>query len=103
MASHSEKTMKVEKKIDRGKVEIHEEECKGCGLCVAACPVHVMRLAEYLNSYGYHPVEYTGAGCTGCGICFYACPEPGAITVYVLESPARMVVTQGMSEALAAA
>lgn len=84
--------MKVEAKIDRGRVEILEEECKGCGLCVAACPVHVMRLADYLNSRGYHPAQYLGAGCTGCGVCFYACPEPGAMTVYTLESPAKEVV-----------
>jgi len=103
MASRSEDMMKVEAKIDRGKVEIQEEECKGCGLCVAACPVHVMRLAEYLNSYGYHPAQYLGAGCTGCGICFYACPEPGAMTVYTLESPARAVVAHERSEALVAA
>lgn len=25
-------------KPDRGKVELNSEECKGCGLCVEACP-----------------------------------------------------------------
>ncbi len=68
-------------KPDRGRVEVAVEECKGCGLCVEACPVGVMRLGEGFNSHGYHPAEYTGTGCTGCGVCFFACPEPGAITV----------------------
>lgn len=68
-------------KADRGWVELNSEECKGCGLCVEACPPRVLRLAEHLNRYGLHPATYTGAGCTGCGICFFACPEPGAITV----------------------
>jgi NAD-dependent dihydropyrimidine dehydrogenase PreA subunit len=80
--------MKDREKEDRGRVDIAAEECKGCGLCITACPVHVLQLAEYLNSRGYHPAFYLGTKCTGCGICFYACPEPGAITVYILESPA---------------
>jgi NAD-dependent dihydropyrimidine dehydrogenase PreA subunit len=63
-------------------VEIDEEECKGCGLCVEACPVKVLFQQTKLNAMGYHPAGYKGEGCTGCGVCFYACPEPGAITVY---------------------
>lgn len=72
-------------KPDRGIVEIHEDECKGCGLCVAACAPEVLRLSEELNHHGYHPAIYLGAGCTGCGMCFFACPEPGAILVYRLD------------------
>ena len=68
-------------KIDRGKVRLNSEECKGCGLCVEACPPKCLRLSEGLNRYGYHPAQYLGAGCTGCGICFFACPEPGGIVV----------------------
>jgi NAD-dependent dihydropyrimidine dehydrogenase PreA subunit len=80
---------RVEEKMDRGKVEILEEECKGCGLCVTACPIQVIKLTDRLNGHGYHPAMYLGEGCTGCGICFYACPEPGAITVYVLKRPVQ--------------
>jgi 2-oxoglutarate ferredoxin oxidoreductase subunit delta len=68
-------------KPGRGSVELNSEECKGCGLCVEACPPKVLRLADRLNRYGYHPAAYSGQGCTGCGICFFVCPEPGAITV----------------------
>jgi NAD-dependent dihydropyrimidine dehydrogenase PreA subunit len=68
-------------KPDRGSVVLNSEECKGCGLCVEACPPKVLRLASRLNRYGYHPADYAGSGCTGCGICFFACPEPGAIAV----------------------
>jgi NAD-dependent dihydropyrimidine dehydrogenase PreA subunit len=67
----------------RGFVVLNAEECKGCGLCVEACPPNVLYLAASLNRYGYHPANYGGAGCTGCGICYWACPEPGAIRVYV--------------------
>ncbi|MGD0698006.1 MAG: 4Fe-4S dicluster domain-containing protein [Terriglobia bacterium] len=75
----------------RGKVTIRVEECKGCGLCVEACPPKCLLLAPELSAYGVHPARYTGEGCTGCGICFYCCPEPGAITVYRVTTKARVV------------
>jgi NAD-dependent dihydropyrimidine dehydrogenase PreA subunit len=68
-------------KRDRGLLRVNQDECKGCGLCVEACPPRVIRLGERLNHYGYRTAAYAGAGCTGCGICFLVCPEPGAITV----------------------
>ena len=68
-------------KRDRGLLKIDTAECKGCGLCVEACPPKVIGLSDELNHYGYRTAKYAGAGCTGCGICFMACPEPGAITV----------------------
>ncbi|MBN2169820.1 MAG: 4Fe-4S dicluster domain-containing protein [Candidatus Krumholzibacteriota bacterium] len=61
---------------------VSAEHCKGCGLCVQACPQAVLALMSSFNSKGYHPAHYVGEGCTGCGMCFYACPEPAAITVY---------------------
>ena len=69
------------KKQDRGLLRVDGDECKGCGLCVEACPPKVIRLSERMNRYGYRTAMYAGAGCTGCGICFMVCPEPGAITV----------------------
>ncbi len=66
----------------RGHVVIDTEECKGCELCVEACPSSVLYSSDEFNTHGYHPAAYKGEGCTGCGICFYTCPEPGAMTVY---------------------
>jgi 2-oxoglutarate ferredoxin oxidoreductase subunit delta len=77
---------KPERKPDRGQLHIDEQECKGCGLCIEACPPKVIGVREHLNQYGYRTAVYAGAGCTGCGICFMVCPEPGAITVYRLVS-----------------
>jgi 2-oxoglutarate ferredoxin oxidoreductase subunit delta len=73
--------MKDVEKRDRGLMRVDVDECKGCGLCLEACPPKVVRLTERLNHYGYKTAVYVGAGCTGCGICFMVCPEPGAITV----------------------
>jgi NAD-dependent dihydropyrimidine dehydrogenase PreA subunit len=70
-----------ELKRDRGMLQIDVDECKGCGLCIEACPPKVIGMSDGLNHYGYRTAVYAGAGCTGCGICFMACPEPGAITV----------------------
>ncbi len=76
--------MAAEKKQDRGKLVVNENDCKGCGLCVEACPMHCIGMSEQLNHYGYKTAQYAGSGCTGCGICFMACPEPGALTVWRL-------------------
>jgi NAD-dependent dihydropyrimidine dehydrogenase PreA subunit len=83
-------------KRDRGYTEVDLEECKGCGLCIEACPQHLLRLSERLNHYGYRTAEYAGKGCTACGICAMACPEPGAITVYrAVKQAASNVVAEG--------
>ena len=66
----------------RGRVEIEADLCKGCLLCLEACPPGVLLASKDLNKMGYRPAEYTGKKCTACGICFYICPEPGAIRVY---------------------
>ena len=81
----------TESKPDHGQVRIDGEECKGCGLCVEACPPKVLDLGNSLNHYGYRTAVYAGVGCTGCGICFLACPEPGAITVLRLAAQPRLI------------
>jgi 2-oxoglutarate ferredoxin oxidoreductase subunit delta len=78
--------MIVGAKQDRGKIHVDINECKGCGLCIEACPPKVIAMSERMNHYGYRIAMYAGSGCTGCGMCFLACPEPGAITVSRLAS-----------------
>ena len=72
-----------ERKFDRGKIEILPDECKGCGLCISACPIKGIQFSESLNAQGFRPAYFVARTCSGCGICFYICPEPGAITVYL--------------------
>ena len=68
------------------RVEISQDNCKGCGLCVESCPKNCLAIDQtVINKMGLNPVVYKGSGCTGCGICFYTCPEPFAITVYKKE------------------
>ncbi len=68
---------------DRGDILIASHLCKGCTLCIAACPSGVLVQGSSLNRQGYYAVSYKGSGCSGCSICFYVCPEPGAITVRI--------------------
>lgn len=72
----------------KGWIEVSDQFCKGCDLCVNACPQHVLALdMEHLTSKGYHPAHLINDGCTGCAICAVICPE-AAITVY-REAPVR--------------
>jgi 2-oxoglutarate ferredoxin oxidoreductase subunit delta len=66
----------------KGWIEVNDLYCKGCELCVAACPQNVLALdMEHLTPKGYHPARLVAEGCTGCNICAIICPD-AAITVY---------------------
>ena len=61
---------------------IDENICKGCGLCIEACPKKILRLStEKINAKGYNPAELCdAAACIGCAMCGIICPD-SAITV----------------------
>jgi 2-oxoglutarate ferredoxin oxidoreductase subunit delta len=63
------------------------ERCKGCELCVTACPHGVLELdIAIVNRLGYHPVRLTDAtGCTSCAICARVCPD----AVFTVFAPAK--------------
>jgi 2-oxoglutarate ferredoxin oxidoreductase subunit delta len=81
----------------RGTIVIDEGRCKGCALCVPACPKDVIQMASHFTSRGYRPamlVDPRGE-CTGCMLCATVCPDV-AITVYREERrqrPASPVAT----------
>jgi 2-oxoglutarate ferredoxin oxidoreductase subunit delta len=68
----------------KGRITVLEEYCKSCGLCVAACPVKVLRISERINDRGHRPCEQYKEGCIGCGMCAMSCPD-AAIEVYRIE------------------
>ena len=65
----------------RGKIIIDTERCKGCGLCVVACPNQIIVISGESNKNGYFPAQTDNNGCTGCAICALMCPE-AIIEVY---------------------
>ena len=61
----------------KGKVTIDREQCKGCYLCIRACPVKALDKDTLLNSTGTYaakPKEGSSA-CIACGNCFEVCPD----------------------------
>ncbi len=61
----------------KGRILIDEDRCKGCSLCVPACPQDMLQMSETrFNAKGYRPVEEIDPeDCTGCGICAIVCPD----------------------------
>lgn len=66
----------------RGAVVVNEERCKGCDLCVVACPTNVLVLSNDANKSGYNfSIMENAENCTGCATCANVCPD-ACITVY---------------------
>jgi len=71
----------------RGVVVVDVERCKGCGLCIAACPQKVLAFSGTLNKSGYDVVSVARPeSCVGCAFCAITCPDI-ALSVY-REKPA---------------
>ncbi len=64
-----------------GEVIIDIEKCKGCDLCVDACPTETLALSGKINHKGYHYAIRIEGDCNGCAACAIICPE-AIITVY---------------------
>ncbi|MBQ9941668.1 MAG: 4Fe-4S binding protein [Christensenellaceae bacterium] len=63
--------------MNMAKLTINENACKGCGLCILACPKKILELhKEKLNAKGYHPISIIDeAACIGCASCARMCPD----------------------------
>ncbi len=53
-----------------GKVRVFGRWCKGCGLCIAFCPMGVFEAGD-----DGHPRVRFPNNCTGCEWCEYHCPD----------------------------
>ena len=80
------KLRRVKQMTKRGKLVLRTDRCKGCELCVSACPMKILQLDSVaVNRKGYHPISVTQPEkCIGCASCAMMCPD-GIINVYVEE------------------
>ena len=79
--------------------EIDVDGCKGCGLCVTACPKDVLEISEEVNVKGYFPAfQARPEDCIFCAICCTMCPDV-AITIREIEAEAAtQKLTEGENE-----
>ncbi len=75
-------------KTRKGRITIDRDLCKGCYLCISACPNELICISDRLNEKGYYPAEVVEATqnpddkhCNGCALCALVCPDI-AIEVY---------------------
>ena len=59
------------------KVTFKTDLCKGCGLCVSACPKKILVMSkDVINAKGHHLAEMTNQeACIGCAFCATMCPD----------------------------
>lgn len=59
------------------KLKIDYEKCKGCSMCVVACPKKILELNKAkLNLKGYNPVDLIDPDkCISCAMCATMCPD----------------------------
>lgn len=78
------------KVLTRGTVTIDVHACKGCDLCIAACPPAVLVMSDpaAVNELGFrYPLLL--AGCTGCRACLEVCPD-FCFEVYKFDPPIEL-------------
>jgi len=64
------------------KVIIDREICKGCELCISACPRKALVISKTQNVNGFFPAEVAyPEKCTSCTFCGLVCPDI-AIQIY---------------------
>lgn len=71
----------------KGAIVVDTERCKGCNLCVVACPLNVLELTKKeVNIKGYNfAKQLLEDTCNGCASCSIVCPD-GCITVYKVKA-----------------
>ena len=61
----------------KNRIIVNVEGCKGCALCVDACPKGILEMDKAtVNQKGYNPAICTDMdACTACAMCAIICPD----------------------------
>ncbi len=66
----------LEVRMASGRPVIAVEKCKGCGLCIRACPKSLLEMSKQTNGQGVHyPVCNDESKCIACTFCATMCPD----------------------------
>jgi len=80
----------------RGTITIDVDTCKGCELCITACPPRVLSMTEEVNHFGYRYPQLN-PGCTGCAACLMVCPD-FCFEVFRFDQPLMTDIAGGAEE-----
>ncbi len=68
--------LSTEVEVAKGYPVIDRNRCKGCGLCIDACPKNILDYSEDTNANG---VRYSTCideeACIACSMCATMCPD----------------------------
>lgn len=71
------------------KITIDEARCKGCNICLSACPKKIFVSSKKRNDYGTNMPEAVNRDiCIECRMCERMCPD-GAIDVIGTKEKAK--------------
>ena len=57
-------------------IQIKEDWCKGCDLCIDKCPLNALEQSEHLNKRGVKPPQLKKINdCNYCRLCELICPD----------------------------
>ncbi len=57
-------------------ITIDKNHCKGCELCVRACPQQIISMSKEITARGYfYALVHDPSRCLGCCVCAVVCPD----------------------------
>ena len=69
----------------KGAIVVDTVICKGCSLCIEACPTDTIELSGEVNAKGYNFAQMANPdACIGCANCAMVCPD-SCLTVYKMK------------------
>ncbi|PNX49368.1 MAG: 4Fe-4S ferredoxin [Thermoplasmata archaeon M11B2D] len=63
-------------------IEVNEDWCKGCNICIERCPVEALEQSDILNKRGIRPPRLKQINeCNECRLCELLCPDLAIMVV----------------------